>query len=53
MQRAHRSAHRLAWRVMAVLLPAILVAAFVHRIPRPEDSPARRLDAPLSETVRP
>jgi hypothetical protein len=53
MRRAHRSAHRRAWRVLAVLLPAILVAAYVHRVPRPEDPPTRRLDAPVSAGVAP
>jgi hypothetical protein len=50
---APRSAHRIAWSLLAVLLPAILAVAILHRGPRPESPPVLRLDPPGAEPARP
>lgn len=37
MRRAHRRAHRLAWRVLALLLPAILLGGLLLGRGGPDD----------------
>jgi hypothetical protein len=45
MRQTHRRVHRFAWAVLAVLLPALLLAAFVTGRGPAEEAP-RRLAAP-------
>lgn len=40
MLRAHRKAHRAAWRLLALLIPAIFLASWLSR-------PASRLPEPV------
>ncbi len=47
MQRRHRTAHARIWTLLAVLLPAILVAATFIRQNGPIERPARLLEAPV------
>jgi hypothetical protein len=46
MQRRHRAAHRRIWIVLAVLLPAILLAGLAVRIGQRADHPPQRLAPP-------
>lgn len=46
MQRRHRSAHRRAWLLISVLLPALLLAALAFRQNGPAEAPAVRLSEP-------
>jgi hypothetical protein len=46
MPRRRRAAHLRLWTGLAVLLPALLLAAFLHRPPREAGPLSVRLDAP-------
>ena len=46
MKRGHRTTHRWIWRVLLVLLPAIVVAAAAIRPSGPLEAPAIRLSPP-------
>jgi hypothetical protein len=46
MRRRHRLAHRWIWRVLAIVLPAILVGALAIRPSGPLEAPAIRLSPP-------
>ena len=46
MRRGHRLAHRWIWRVLAIVLPAVIVGAAVMRPSGPLEAPAIRLSAP-------
>lgn len=46
MKRAHRKAHAILWRFIAIALPLVLIAALVMRQSEPADRPAIRLDPP-------
>lgn len=47
MQRRHRSAHRRAWIMLSVLLPALLLAALAFRQNGPAEAPPIRLSEPV------
>lgn len=49
MRRPHRRAHRLAWAILVVALPAIIVAAFLLRGDASELPAPQRLDAAEGE----
>lgn len=46
MRAGHRSAHRWIWRILLVLLPAIIVGAVAIRPSGPLEAPAIRLSPP-------
>ncbi len=46
MRQGHRTAHRWIWRVLVILLPAIIVGAAAIRPSGPLEAPAIRLSAP-------
>jgi hypothetical protein len=46
MRLGHRRAHRWIWRVLVVLLPAIIVASVALRPSGPLEAPSIRLSAP-------
>ena len=46
MRRGHRVAHRWIWRVLIVVLPALLLGAMIVRPGGPTEAPAIRLSAP-------
>ena len=46
MRRGHRTAHRWIWRVLIVLLPAMLLGAMAIRPSGPLEAPAIRLTPP-------
>jgi hypothetical protein len=46
MRRRHRRVHRIAWLVLAVLLPCVLIAALVTRPSGPVEAPAIQLAPP-------
>ena len=46
MRRGHRAAHRWIWRVLLVVLPAILVGALAIRPSGPLEAPSIRLSPP-------
>lgn len=46
MRRGHRFAHRWIWRVLLVVLPAVLLGALAIRPSGPAEAPAIRLSAP-------
>ena len=46
MRRGHRTAHRWIWRVLIVLLPAMIVGALTVRPSGPLEAPAIRLTPP-------
>ncbi len=47
MRRAHRTAHSRIWTVLAVLLPAILIASMLVRQNGPLEKRPRLLEAPI------
>lgn len=46
MRRRHRDVHRMTWRVMALLLPAIVAVSLVLRPIGPTEAPQIQLAAP-------
>ena len=46
MKRGHRIAHRWIWRVLIVVLPAVVVAAVAIRPSGPREAPSIRLSPP-------
>jgi hypothetical protein len=50
MQRSHRRAHARIWKVLAVLLPAIIVLALVVRQNGPTEAPPVMLSPPPAAT---
>lgn len=46
MKRAHRKAHAVFWRFLAIALPLALIAALVMRQSEPADRPAIKFDPP-------
>ena len=49
MRRPHRSAHRSMWTVLAVVIPAILIGAFLARQTEPESKAAVQVAPPAGE----
>ncbi|MFA9475065.1 MAG: hypothetical protein ACERJ2_10940 [Filomicrobium sp.] len=52
MKTPHRRAHRRIWSVLALLLPGLLIAAFVLQQSRLDKRPAVRIEPP-KETSTP
>ena len=50
MLHRHRRTHAYVWTALAVLLPALIVAALVIRQNGPLERPAERLGAPAAAT---
>jgi len=48
MQRRHRNAHARIWVILALALPAILIAAFAIRQVGPNEQPAVKIE-PVAE----
>jgi hypothetical protein len=46
MRRGHRRAHRVIWLMLAVMLPAVLLAALAVRPTGPTEAPQIRLAPP-------
>ena len=46
MRRGHRAAHRWIWRLLLIVLPAILVGALAIRPSGPLEAPSIRLSPP-------
>ena len=49
MKAGHRRAHRMAWVWLAVLMPAILIAALALRQDLTREVAPKRLDGPVAE----
>ena len=49
MQRRHRAAHAYMWKVLAIFLPAILIAALAIRQHGPTEKSAVQLEKPAAE----
>ena len=44
MQRRHRTAHARIWTALAIIIPAVLIAALALRQYGPTEKPAVRID---------
>ena len=53
MLRRHRTAHAYMWKVLAIFLPAMLIAALAIRQHGPTEKPAVQLEKPAAEAEAP
>ena len=53
MQRRHRTAHAYMWKVLAIFLPAMLIAALAIRQHGPTETSAVQLEEPASQAEAP
>ena len=53
MQRRHRTTHAYMWKVLAVFLPAMLIAALAIRQHGPTEKAAVQIEKPAAETEAP
>ena len=53
MQRRHRKTHAYMWKVLAVFLPAMLIAALAIRQHGPTEKSAVQLEKPAAEAEVP
>ena len=53
MQRRHRTAHAYMWKVLAIFLPAMLIAALAIRQHGPTEKSAVQLEEPSSQAEAP
>ena len=53
MQRRHRKTHAYMWKVLAIFLPAMLIAALAIRQHGPTEKSAVQLEKPVAQTEAP
>ncbi len=53
MQRRHRTTHAYMWKVLAIFLPAMLIAALAIRQHGPMEKSAVQIEKPAAETEAP
>ena len=53
MQRRHRTTHAYMWKVLAIFLPAMLIAALAIRQHGPTEKSAIQLEKPAAEVEAP
>ena len=53
MQRRHRKTHAYMWKVLAIFLPAMLIAALAIRQHGPTEKSAVQIEEPAAETEAP
>jgi hypothetical protein len=53
MQRRHRTAHAYMWKVLAIFLPAMLIAALAVRQHGPTEKAAVQIEKPAAEAEAP
>ena len=53
MQRRHRKTHAYMWKVLAIFLPAMLIAALAIRQHGPTEKSAVQLEQPATEAEAP
>jgi len=53
MQRRHRTTHAYMWKVLAIFLPAMLIAALAIRQHGPTEKAAVQIEKPAAEAEAP